>query len=804
MKGHLNSGETYSLAQIFINCTNGKVVIPDLQRDYCWGGKGTLVTDFVDNIKKRFEDYHKNIKEWKDECLTCTNAVCRTKVAHSLMMGLLYGYYEENRPNLQLCDGQQRLTTLYLLIGLINRFYGDNSFRRFLISDYEFKEDDCEPNLIYDIRDSSRYFLGDLVCSCFIQENGEAVDGALSDYIRKQKWWFKTYETDPTIQSMLAAINEMQGLLHDMDKSKLKDFGCYVCNMLQFVYFDMGDSKNGEKTFVIINTTGEPLTATENLKPLVVTFDPREEEWERRSQQWERRSQQWEEMDNWFWKKRDKNEDTSDAGMKEFLRWVVAIHHPEASAKPGESVKKEEYYQWFTTKDYVFPYQRISFKEIKRAFGALKQLNGEDENEFIQECDLLAAPKGKMYDLKEYFVLLPTLKHFMKFEDKEASKRIYRFFRNLSRYTEFSTENNNVLLALRTIDIMKEKDICSLLDLKGQINTTYILTKEEEKRLTIIREKAKYGEEWRNKVEKAFEEISTHQILSGRISWLIECSGGEQGFDVDKFKINVRRFESLFPRERKYENVADDKMVLAFAAFCQDQERGSAASYPISDGDYRNFGYYASEWTHFLYGDKNHEEHTKVFGDFLQNIDVKDVEASEDSIINRQSTDSPMYFLIAENMSRAFKGWVWRKRLRIHPTSGLIRLLHNASYRSGKDLYLLGQQVLPCQESEQWSQWYFYSANVEEKEEYCLYTDHKVYDIAIDLLFGKVSEDQYRLRIFRRDNASKKKFVGLEALPIKFLLEENDSRLVSGSMSAKKVIDLLKNIQKDIEDSNKN
>ena len=113
MKGHLDSGETYSLEQIFVNGTNGKMVIPDLQRDYCWGGKGTLVTDFVNNIKKHFEECRENNKDRKNECLTCINTECRTKAANSLMMGLLYGYYEENRPNLQLCDGQQRLTTLY-------------------------------------------------------------------------------------------------------------------------------------------------------------------------------------------------------------------------------------------------------------------------------------------------------------------------------------------------------------------------------------------------------------------------------------------------------------------------------------------------------------------------------------------------------------------------------------------------------------------------------------------------------------------------------------------------------------------
>ena len=796
MKGHLNSGETYSLAQIFVNNTNGKVVIPDLQRDYCWGGKDTLVTDFVNNIKKHFEDCQKTGGEWKDESLTCTNGGCRKKATYSLMMGLLYGYYEENRPNLQLCDGQQRLTTLYLLVGIINKICGDNSFRRFLISDYELEEDDKEPNLIYDIRDSSLYFLSDLVCHCFIQERGESVDGILSNYIREQEWWFNAYETDPTIQSMLAAMNEMQKLLQGMDSSQLKEFGRYVCNMLQFVYFDMGDRNNGEKTFVIINTTGEPLTATENLKPLVVTHGCSSEA------EWEQRSRQWEEMDNWFWQHRDKtNEDTSDAGMKEFLRWVVALY-------PKEDMKKEEYYQWFTNKDYVFPYRDIRIQEIKKVFDTLRELN--DDGGFISECDLdlLAAPKGKMYDLKEYFILLPTLKYAMKFLDKEASIvgkesiiRIYRFFRNLSRYTEISTENNNVYLALKTIDCMKDQDVCSLLDLEGMVSSTYILTEEEKTRLTIIRQKAT-NEAWRKKVEDAFERISTHQILSGRIHCLIACSYDETNiFDSQKFKTNTERFELLF--FRKNENVIDDKTALAFAAFCYERQ---STAYPMANGNYRDFGYYAGEWNLFIYGDKNHEEHIQLFGDFLHEMDGQDVEASKDKIINRLDADHPMYHLITKNMPCVLKHGEWHKRLSIHPVSGLIRLFQNTSYRSDKDAYLLGQEVLQCQENEDWIPWRFYNANVEGKEEYCLYADHKVYDVAIDLLFEKVSEDQYRLRIFRRGNGSKKSLVGLDGLLDGFSPEENDGRMVSKPMSAKEILDFINvkqgEIQKLIDDSN--
>lgn len=778
MKGHLNSGEIYSLKNIFINDTNGKVVIPDLQRDYCWGGKGTLVTDFVNNIKNRFEDSPKNSGEWKGECLACTNTGCRTKATYSLMMGLLYGYYEENRPNLQLCDGQQRLTTLYLLIGLINRMCGDNSFRRFLISDYELEEDDKEPNLLYDIRDSSLYFLSDLVCCCFIQEGGESIDGELSDYIRKQEWWFMAYETDPTIRSMLAAMDEMQKQLQGMDKSRLKDFGQYVCNMLQFVYFDMGDRNNGEKTFVIINTTGEPLTATENLKPLVVTQGNESE--------WEENSRKWEEMDHWFWRHRDKSqEDTSDAGMKEFLRWVVALY-------PGKNVKKEAYYQWFTTKDYVFPYQAIRIQEIKKVFDTLRKLN--DDDGFIHDCGLLAAPKGKMYDLKEYFVLLPTLKYAMKFWDKETAivdresiRRIYRFFRNLSRYTEISTENNNVLLALKTIDCMKNKDVCCLLDPEVQVSTTYILTEEEKTRLTIISKK-KTDKAWRKEVENAFEEISQHPVWSGRISCLIDDI---DYFDFKEFEANVKRFESLF--QKQHENVADDKTVLAFAAFCHEQ--GSNA-YPMENGNYRDFGYYASEWNRFIYGDKNHEKHIKLFGNFLHRIDELDAEASKNNIISRLSTDHLMYHLITKNRPCALKNGEWRKRLSIHPTSGLIRLFQNTSYRSDKDIYLLGQEILPCRsQSGKWNGWNFYEAG----EEYCLYTDHKEYDVAMDLLFEKVSDNQYRLRIFKRNNTSKADLNGLESQLAGFSPQSGDGRMVSKPKTAEEIICLIDEMEKKIE-----
>ena len=116
------TGETYTLSELFSG--ERRIIIPDLQRDYCWGDdnntkstseKGELVTDFVNNLLDQFnEQRSKNDKS-------------------TLNLGLFYGY-EVPADHIQLCDGQQRLTTLFLLLGMINK--KTDKFRQHLISLY--------------------------------------------------------------------------------------------------------------------------------------------------------------------------------------------------------------------------------------------------------------------------------------------------------------------------------------------------------------------------------------------------------------------------------------------------------------------------------------------------------------------------------------------------------------------------------------------------------------------------------------------------------------------------------------------
>ena len=305
MRNKINfiSGETYSLAEIFSG--ERRIIIPDLQRDYCWGevnvdNRKDLVGKFVGSLMQEYEDGGESSN------------------------GLLYGY-EAPENHIQLCDGQQRITTLFLLIGMLNRRLGDNSLRHYLITDYEYLQDDREPYLNYAIRESSLYFLSDLVCHFFINETSDEYHVAEIKDIENSRWFFNEYREDPSIQSMLSALSKIEELLEPENMEWIRGFSDYLMNKVTFMYYDLENPKNGEETFVVINTTGEPLSAAQNMKPLVISA--------KINQNCAGVPSRWEEIKNWFWKKRieDNGNDTADAGFGEFLRWVAILESEDKS-----------------------------------------------------------------------------------------------------------------------------------------------------------------------------------------------------------------------------------------------------------------------------------------------------------------------------------------------------------------------------------------------------------------------------------------------------------------------------------------
>ncbi|UTC57898.1 DUF262 domain-containing protein [Treponema sp. OMZ 305] len=496
------TGKEYCLGDIF-NGEN-KIIIPDLQRDYCWGDKAGLVENFTDNLIELF------VKD-KNQHIT---------------MGLIYGY-EEPSHYLQLCDGQQRLTTLFLLLGLLNK-RTENSFEQYIT-------DNKEPRLQYAIRENTLYFLFDLAGNFFAGDNTTL---NVED-IRKQPWYFKDYDVDPSIQSMLKALDIIDKRLTSQTiKDKYKAFGEFLIDKIFFLYYDMENRRNGEETFVIINTTGEPLTETENLKPLMLSKITNEEKQKSASKDWE----QWEDF---FWQNRHKN-DTADIGLKEFFRWVVLLQfdiindNKTAFQNMVDSMPSTEL-------------RKIDLETVKKYFSIITFLF---DKELIDKFDSYLAPQ-EQNDQITLFKILPVIEYIARFgqSDIENIKRVIRFFFNLSRVDNMSKAISEQLPeALKIIKKLPNTDITSLLKLKDEISKT-LLTDEEAFKLALY----KTGGKERQNYEKRFWAAEDHHLWKGEIKPLLQwsCRDGvldSSTFDVARFDEYDKTVRQIFyngPKDRK-------------------------------------------------------------------------------------------------------------------------------------------------------------------------------------------------------------------------------------------------------------
>ncbi len=506
-----NTGENYTLSKLLSG--NHRIIIPDLQRDYCWGDethtdqKIELVSGFLHSLMEQFESSENS----------------------KLNLGLIYGY-EIPQNHIQLCDGQQRLTTLYLLIGMLHK--KTDAFRRFLISDFEYENDDKEPYLQYAIRESSLYFLSDLVCHFFVDDKELRVEK-----IKEADWYFHDYDLDPSIQSMLNALSIMEDILNKKDQGWAKAFGDWL-TQLTFMYVDMGDRRKGEETFVVINTTGEPLSATQNLKPLIINAkinNPDNNNKENRNNI----AEEWEEIETWFWKHRSNGNDTAEVGFKEFLRWITMLHAGK------DELGKDELKRILSAGTYTFPIEKISFSEIYSYWMVVKLLSNNED--FLTEDYL--SPKDKILSQIECFLLLPLIAYCKrrKITDVEDRNllRLYHFVENLSRIDKVQKAVNDLVEDVISIANSYE----DLIELVGNIRdnsdpriSKIILSDEEKLKLKILRDNPTE----REKIEEAFWEAQKHPIWSGEILPLVEWSMEKGQFCVDMFIDYMNRFNATF------------------------------------------------------------------------------------------------------------------------------------------------------------------------------------------------------------------------------------------------------------------
>lgn len=336
----------YSLSELFDNDFVDCIIIPEMQRDYVW------TPENVDGLMNSIETNYR-CKEVLNLSIT-NGGVSVEDVALSYLtkeyerlrfntrIGFIYAYYDASDSRiLYLIDGQQRITTLFLLLLAAYVKGGDEYCREFRKRYFP----NNMPRLDYRVRENAHNFLVD-----FIEYTLSLPKG---DFDTESGRVYADYFNDPTIRSIRNNYKRISERLASIDND-LSGFIDYLENYIEFNYFDTGLSSQGEHLYLYMNSRGEGLSLQEDIRPVIISRSKNKDKIEA--------GRLWEKWQNYFWRYRGDSEN-ADNGFWGFLKLAVIIHQA-----------KNDFPKWndFTNDSGI---TLSSLREVKEAFINKKYLD---------------------------------------------------------------------------------------------------------------------------------------------------------------------------------------------------------------------------------------------------------------------------------------------------------------------------------------------------------------------------------------------------------------------------------------------
>ncbi len=210
-----------------------KILIPMLQRDYAQGRTDKKAQEVRSNLLNDIFDRKKE----------------------NVHFDLIFGSCEKRNENdgEKLCfipvDGQQRLTTLFLLY-----LYAQKTGQHIEGVDLS--------KFSYDTRRAAADFCKEVTAKQWNVKSNEQV----SDTIKDSVWFMNYWENDPTVAGMLNML--------DAINQKAKGEPINSLEKIKFYFFDLKSSGLNENLYLKMNSRGKPLTAFENLKASIEKILP--------------------------------------------------------------------------------------------------------------------------------------------------------------------------------------------------------------------------------------------------------------------------------------------------------------------------------------------------------------------------------------------------------------------------------------------------------------------------------------------------------------------------------------------------
>ncbi len=338
----------YSIEEAFRECF---YVVPDYQREYVWTDK---------EVQELLED----INEQVDAGTTSEYFIGTVLVSP----GSSSSEYE-------VIDGQQRLTTLFLLLCALRQRFAGQPHRQFIDNLISASFTDAKGDIKTTLKLEPRYeHAGELV-SVLAAANGgpDAVRAAVNA---------ATIPTFGSLENLLGAYTTISGYLDEnyRDLPELRKYWAYLSRNVVFIQIST-DVSSALKIFETINERGVGLNPMDLLKNLLFTHV---------------KAEQFTQLKN-DWKKITKPLEEADEKPLRFLRYFLMAHYRIVNKRNDAVVREDEIYDWLTeaSNAATCDYAAKPFEFVRKIARAVERYLG-----FIDGRGNDGKPNEAMVDLK--------------------------------------------------------------------------------------------------------------------------------------------------------------------------------------------------------------------------------------------------------------------------------------------------------------------------------------------------------------------------------------------------------------------
>lgn len=509
-----------------------RIEIPIIQRDYAQGRK------------------ERNIRIKRDLFLDEIFSVIFDSGNKDLKLYYIYGKVDGT--TFIPIDGQQRLTTLYLLAYYLSS--RENCFKNFLNL----------PELTYRTRFSAKNFTAELRKNPLDYTNDSAQKP--SEKIKQSGWFFSEYESDPTVIAILTMLDSIHNKYEAIKESKKSCLlGCLFGNLkrIKFEIFSLDGKIFTDDLYIKMNARGRALSNFDNFNSMIDEIESPKEN--TKGEKFSYKSKDWENTFFVFYEGEKDKSGSDNIGSRALSELIRIILTTEYILKLRPKDKDEVLRSLLNADNAENKYDEIPPSEYRKWLSLDKNLGIIDY--LKKSLDVLSKNKEKILEgglpqfgelknskYKQKIILFAKISFKVKLEENNISDENDRLFKDWLRvisnlientavdnpdsFKKFIVSTDKLLSKLNNHNLDILECLCAIYD-RGEDLKDLDGFNECQLREEIVKAKLiSISDEWR----VAITDAEKPKNIDSKIAFILKLSGI---IDYDFKIINENNFEEF-------------------------------------------------------------------------------------------------------------------------------------------------------------------------------------------------------------------------------------------------------------------